>query len=152
MNLSVEKASVKVLMAESFLLLKLCWPNKIWFCFSCGKTCQNIRRLVLHTHLGLPACSFHSTRIAGSSATVASDTGDVTLWHRVAFGEADKYACWRPGPILVITGNKGTSLSGKEEMIENCPAGKRDGALLPRCLFRKVSVVQVLVKWGLASW
>lgn len=29
MNLPVEKASVKVLMADSFLLLKLCWPNKI---------------------------------------------------------------------------------------------------------------------------
>ena len=110
-----------------------------------------------HQETGVPhalgsAYSFHFTSIAGSSATVASDTGDGKFLHRVAFGEADKYTCWMPGLILVITENKDTPVSEKEEMIEYCPAGKRDGALLPNGLFHKVSVVWELVKWGLASW
>lgn len=151
MNLPVEQASVKVLMADSFLLLKLCWPNKIWFCFLCGKTCQNIRRLVFHTHLGLPAL-FISRASQALQPLLLQIQEMWNLYIGLPLGKADKHACWRPGLILVITENKGTPVSEKEEMIVYCPAGKRDGALLPNGLFHKVSVVWELVKCGLASW
>lgn len=55
------------MLAQQNLILLLVWQN-----------------LPEHQAAGAPhargsVCSFHSTRIAGSSAAVASDTGDVTL-------------------------------------------------------------------------
>lgn len=72
------------------------------------------------------ACSSHFVSITGSSATVASNPGDVKLSCRVAFGEVNKDACWSPGLTPVITENKATPVSGEEKVTEDCLAGERD--------------------------